>query len=150
VASNPFNSSIKINSLKKRTHKTTLQKPDINVALIANDMTIHKQIIDLLSAMNIQTIAHTKVQNLIDSLNEQPTHCLIIETELDDMHGVTLFKKLLVIYRGLPPTIMIGVRNASTVEAVEVMALGAIDYIEKPFSSRQLIVSLNHALESTI
>jgi FixJ family two-component response regulator len=166
VTSSPFNSSIKINNLKKRTHKTAIQKPDIYVALVVSDMTIHRQIVDLLSAMNIQTITHTKGQSLIDSLmdsltdglmdslNEQhplqQTHCLIIETELDDMYGVSLFKKLLVICHGLPPTIMIGVRNASTVEAVEVMALGAIDYIEKPFSSRQLIVSLNHALESRL
>jgi FixJ family two-component response regulator len=166
VTSSPFNSSIKINNLKKRTHKTAIQKPDIYVALVVSDMTIHRQIVDLLSAMNIQTITHTKGQSLIDSLmdsltdglmdslNEQhplqQTHCLIIETELDDMYGVSLFKKLLVICHGLPPTIMIGVRNASTVEAVDVMGLGAIDYIEKPFSSRQLIVSLNHALESRL
>ena len=154
MTSNLFNSSIKINNPKKRTHKTVIQTPNIHVALVTSDMTMHRQITDLLSAMNIQTIAHTKGQSLIDSMIEQDplqqAHCLIIETELDDMHGVSLFKELLMVHHGLPPTIMIGVRKASTVEAVEVMALGASDYIEKPFSSRQLIVSLNHALESRL
>ena len=76
----------------------------------------------------------------------QHSHCLIIETELDDMLGVSLFKQLLSAKQGVPPTIFITVRPGSTAEAVEAMTLGAVDYIEQPFFARQLISSLELAL----
>lgn len=147
VSSSPDTTPI-ASDVSKRSRKKVINGSDIVVALVASDLSIHQKIIQLLSTMNIQTTIFTSGQSVIKSHRLQQTHCLIIDTELDDMPGVSLFKKLMVSHHGLPPTIFIGVRRGCTIEAVEAMTLGAIDYIEKPFSSRQLIISLKNAFEA--
>jgi len=123
-----------------------IRRSDIVVALVARDSTVHQKIAGLLSALNIQISFYKNGQSLAKSHQLQRSHCLIIETELDDMLGVSLFKKLLSANQGVPPTIFITVRPGSTKEAVEAMTLGAVDYIEHPFFARQLINSLALAL----
>jgi FixJ family two-component response regulator len=111
-----------------------------------NDSAVHRKIVGLLSTLNIQLTCHRRGHSLAKSHQLQRSHCLIIETELDDMLGVALFKQLLSTNHGVPPTIFITVRPGSTAEAVEAMTLGAVDYIEHPFFARQLISSLELAL----
>lgn len=116
------------------------------VVIVASDKMTQKKVVDLLSLSNIKTNIHTNGSSLLTKKKLLKTDCLIIETRLDDMLGVVLFKKLLMVCKKLPPTIFIGARPGNISEAVEAIKLGAIDYIEKPFSSRQLIASLNLAL----
>lgn len=118
----------------------------IVVALVASDSAVHQKIVGLLSTLNIQITFYNSGQSLAKSHQLKRCHCLIIETELDDMLGVSLFKQLLSANQGVPPTIFITVRPGSTAEAVEAMTLGAVDYIEQPFFARQLINSLELAL----
>lgn len=144
----PLKQVILVSEVCKRSRQQVINGSDIVVALVASDFAIRKKIIELLSTLEIQTTTFTSGKSVIKSHQLEKTDCLIIETELDDMPGVSLFKKLLINHYGLPPTIFIGVSRGCTMEAVEAMTLGAIDYIEKPFSSRQLIVSLKIALEA--
>ncbi|HAZ94329.1 MAG TPA: hypothetical protein DCW94_01360 [Porticoccaceae bacterium] len=124
-------------------------EPNLYIDLVASDMTTHDTVMGYLSELNLETTVYNSGSSLITDNKLHKTNCLIIETELDDMLGITLFKKLLVIYNSLPPTIFIGVQRGCTAEAVEAMGLGAIDYIEKPFSLRRLMISLKLALETT-
>ena len=123
-----------------------IRRSDIVVALVASDSAVHQKIVGLLSRLNIQITCHRSGRSLAKSHQLQRSHCLTIETELDDMLGVALFKQLLSNNHGVPPTIFITVRPGSTAEAVEAMTLGAVDYIEHPFFAWQLISSLELAL----
>lgn len=135
---------------KKLTAKSLLnqksRKANTYIDIVASDKVTQKKVVDLLSLTNIKTHIHADASSLLKKKRFLKTDCLIIETRLDDMLGLVLFKKLLVMCKKLPPTIFIGARPGSISEAVEAIKLGAIDYIEKPFSSRQLIASLNLAL----
>lgn len=128
---------------------STRDDPNLYVDLVASDIATHNMVVRYLSTLNIKTNIYTTGTSLINKNKLHQTHCLIIETELDDMDGIALFKKLLVVYSSLPPTIFIGVQRGCTIKAVEAMGLGAIDYIEKPFSSRRLLISLKLALETS-
>jgi len=119
-----------------------------SVDIVASDEVTREKVIDLLSLTNINTNIHTNGSSLLKKKRRLKSDCLIIETRLDDMSGIVLFKKLLVICKNTPPTIFIGARPGSINEAIEAIKLGAIDYIEKPFSSRRLITSVNHALDT--
>ena len=131
---------------KSATSQSMKKASDIVVALVASDSAVHQKIVGLLSGLNIQVTCHRSGRSLAKSHQLQRPHCLIIETELDDMLGVALFKQLLSNNHGVPPTIFITVRPGSTAEAVEAMTLGAVDYIEHPFFAWQLISSLELAL----
>ena len=131
---------------KSATSPAIKKASDIVVALVASDSAVHRKIVGLLSTLNIQITCHSSGHSLAKSHQLQRSHCLIIETELDDMLGVALFKQLLSNNHGVPPTIFITVRPGSTAEAVEAMTLGAVDYIEHPFFTRQLVNSLALAL----
>ena len=133
---------------KSASHKSVKKRADIVVALVASDSSVHQKIVGLLSTLNIQITFYSSGQSLAKTHQLQRSHCLIIETELDDMLGVSLFKQLLSAKQGVPPTIFITLRPGSTAEAVEAMTLGAVDYIEQPFFTRQLINSLELALAS--
>ncbi len=126
------------------------QKPEdtrTSVDIVASDELIRGKVIDLLSLTNINTTIHTSGSSLLKKRRRLKSDCLIIETHLDDMPGIVLFKKLLLICKKIPPTIFIGATSGSIGEAVESIKLGAIDYIEKPFSSRRLIDAINLALD---
>ena len=131
---------------KSATSQSMKKATNVVVALVARNSAVHRKIVGLLSTSNIQLTCHRSGHSLAKSHQLQRSHCLIIETELDDMLGVALFKQLLSPNNGVPPTIFITVRPGSTAEAVEAMTLGAIDYIEHPFFARQLISSLELAL----
>jgi len=132
------------------TRKPSLTEKKINkqtsVDIVASDEVIQKKVVDLLSLINIKTNIHVNGSSLLKKKRRLKSDCLIIETRLDDMRGIMLFKKLLVMCKNTPPTIFIGARPGSINEAIETIKLGAIDYIEKPFSSRRLITSVNLAL----
>lgn len=133
------------------TSKSSPRQPSretqTSVDIVASDEVVRKKVIDLLSLTNIKTTIHTDGSSLLEKKRRLKSDCLIIETRLDDMPGIVLFKKLLVICKKIPPTIFIGATSGSISEAVESIKLGAIDYIEKPFSSRRLIDALNLALD---
>lgn len=140
-----------------KTEEKLITKPSLNqqrikdhvyVDIVASDEVTQKKVVDLLSLINIKTNIHINGSSLLKKKRLSKTDCLIIETRLDDMLGIVLFKKLLNICKKLPPTIFIGTRPGNISEAVETIKLGAIDYIEKPFSAGQLISSINLALQS--
>ena len=128
------------------TRQLITKSSDIVVSLVASDCRVIEKIVGLLSRLDIQIIFYSSGQSLAKSHQLHQSHCLIIETRLDDMLGVSLFKQLLSANQGVPPTIFITVRPGSSKEAVEAMTLGAVDYIEQPFFARQLIRSIELAL----
>jgi CheY-like chemotaxis protein len=136
----------KASSPNDASNESAKSSSEIVVAIVASDGAVHQKIVGLLSTLNIQFSFYSSGHSLEKSHQLQRTHCLIIETELDDMLGVSLFKHLLAAKHGVPPTIFITVRPGSTAEAVEAMSLGAVDYIEQPFFAHQLISSLERAL----
>lgn len=82
------------------------------------------------------------------ALKEKLPDVLILDVRMGEISGIDLFRKIL--SEGFnPPTIFMSA-HATTSEAVDAVQLGAFDFLEKPFSSEKLIVTLNRCLEFTI
>jgi two-component system, chemotaxis family, CheB/CheR fusion protein len=71
--------------------------------------------------------------------------CLLIDAYLPGMSGLELLQRLHGAGNTLPAIMITG--NSDVPIAVEAMKAGAADFLEKPISSRELVASVNRALE---
>lgn len=71
--------------------------------------------------------------------------CLLIDAYLPCMSGLELLQRLNELEQSLPSIMITG--NSDVPMAVQAMKAGVSDFIEKPVSSDDLIVSIKHALE---
>jgi two-component system CheB/CheR fusion protein len=73
--------------------------------------------------------------------------CLLVDARLPGLGGLALLQRLKAEHHGLPSIMITGHGEVST--AVEAMKAGAIDFIEKPVRSDELLASIDRALELT-
>jgi two-component system CheB/CheR fusion protein len=73
------------------------------------------------------------------------TGCLLVDAYLPGMNGMELLQKLRELGAQLPAIMITG--NSDVNMAVQAMKAGAVDFIEKPVRSEELITSIDRALE---
>lgn len=77
--------------------------------------------------------------------NSTPVDIVLLDLKLPGMSGIEVLKRV----RSLEPApdvvVITAVREVKT--AVEAMKLGAFDYVEKPFDSEELMMTISKALE---
>ncbi|HIJ57515.1 MAG TPA: sigma-54-dependent Fis family transcriptional regulator [Deltaproteobacteria bacterium] len=89
-------------------------------------------------------VCHTGKAGL-ERINRDPPDIILLDLKLPDMEGMEILEKVREEY---PSSFTIVMTGYSTIEsAVEAMKLGAIDYLPKPFSNDQLLLTVERALE---
>ncbi|MDO8287769.1 MAG: CheR family methyltransferase [Parvibaculum sp.] len=81
----------------------------------------------------------------LDSYRPGGEGCLLIDAYLPGMSGLELLQQLNELEQSLPSIMITG--NSDVPMAVQAMKAGVSDFIEKPVSFDDLIVSIKHALE---
>ena len=84
-------------------------------------------------------------QAAIDYLHNSLPDAIALDINLPDMSGMEVLK--LIHAQQFPVVCLVITGHGSVDLAVEAMGFGAYDFIEKPFSSKRLITTLNNALE---
>src|SRR5690349_20586871 len=82
----------------------------------------------------------------LESLEETQPDLVMCDFRLEDMEGNTLLAKIKERYLHLPVIIMTGYSDIKI--AVEVMKMGAFDYITKPLFPDEILVTIKKALEA--
>ncbi|WP_085442563.1 sigma-54-dependent transcriptional regulator [Magnetofaba australis] len=78
-------------------------------------------------------------------IERDPPTLMLLDLKLPDMNGMLLLER---IQRDeLPISVVIITAHGSVDVAIEAMRLGAFDFLEKPFSSKRLLVTLHNALK---
>lgn len=72
-----------------------------------------------------------------------PTGCLIVDIRMPEMDGLTLQQQLMERNLGFPLIVITG--HGDVPLAVRAMKAGAVDFIEKPFASEAILISLEAA-----
>lgn len=72
--------------------------------------------------------------------------CLLVDLLLPGITGLELCKEI--VSRQMPCTFVVITGHGDVNTAVEAMRLGAIDFLEKPFSRQRLVTGIKLALES--
>jgi two-component system response regulator HydG len=84
----------------------------------------------------------------LESLEETQPDLVMCDFRLEDMEGNTLLGKIKERYLHVPVIIMTGYSDIKI--AVEVMKMGAFDYITKPLFPDEILVTIKKALETPV
>lgn len=118
-----------------------------NILVIDDDTDICMLLNRYLSKNEFQvTTAHTGKAALECIVNQVPD-IVLCDFRLEDMNGSELLEKIKQINSKIPVIIMTGYSDVRT--AVNIMKLGAFDYVTKPLLPEEILHTLNRALSET-
>jgi len=92
-----------------------------------------------------EVIEANKGKKALELLAEDTPDLILCDFKLDDMDGTSVLKAIKEVNPSIPVIIITGYSNIKT--AVEVMRLGAIDYVTKPLIPDEIIMTIRRALE---
>lgn len=97
-----------------------------------------------LSKHNYEVIEASSGRKALEALKSHDINLILCDFKLDDMDGATVLKAIKEIDQDVPVIIITGYSNIKT--AVEVMRLGAIDYVTKPLIPEEILMTIRKAL----
>jgi two-component system response regulator HydG len=89
-----------------------------------------------------------KGKKALELINESMPDLILCDFMLEDMDGTTVLKAIKEINPSIPVIIITGFSNIKT--AVEVMRLGAVDYIIKPLIPDEILMTIRKALDRPV
>ncbi len=95
------------------------------------------------NGFNVDTAANG--EEAIELVEQNKYDCIISDIEMPKISGLELLKQLRELKKVTPVIMLTGVRNVAI--AVEVMKLGAQDYLVKPIDRDSLLLSVNKSIE---
>ena len=117
----------------------------MNILVIDDEPVIRDSCFQILSRKGCKVKLSENGLNGLHHLNEQKFDVVILDLKMPDMSGVDILRT---IRTNNPETVVIIITGHPTVEiAVEVMKMGAYDFIPKPFTPNLLRTVITRALE---
>jgi FixJ family two-component response regulator len=110
------------------------------IAIVEDDAAMLKSIERLLGAHDYATSPFTNAEDFLNSPIRHRTAALILDIQLPGMSGLELARHLLDAGSTIPIVFITGDEKEATRR--EALALGCIDYLQKPFELKQLIRAL--------
>ncbi|MDP2228631.1 MAG: sigma-54 dependent transcriptional regulator [Moraxellaceae bacterium] len=111
------------------------------ICLIEDDLIMGESLVERFELEGYRVRWHTRGQDALAALGRDPYALIVSDIRLPDMSGDALFRRALAGHAYLPPWIFITGFGAID-RAVELLKLGAADYITKPFDLDQLMDKL--------
>lgn len=115
------------------------------IFIVDHDQTIREIARDVLERDGYVVHSFASANTVLQEGRKSRAACLIIDPQLLGMSAVELIHRANAVDPGLP--IIIAASDATVTMAVQALQAGAIDFIEKPFRARQLLDSVEAALE---
>lgn len=101
-----------------------------------------------LGSTGLEVRTYICAKTFLDSFDPQQPGCLITDLRMPDTSGLDLQKRLKELQVRMPIIFISGHANAST--AVAALKCGAVDFLEKPFSEKDLLASVHQALDKDL
>lgn len=116
------------------------------ILIIDDDRDICLLLKRFLTRHNYEVLESYSGKKALELLEETEPSLVMCDFRLEDMEGNTLLGKIKEKYLHLPVIIMTGYSDIKI--AVEVMKMGAFDYITKPLFPDEILVTIRKALEA--
>jgi two-component system response regulator FixJ len=114
------------------------------VYVIDDDEAVRDSVFSLLSSRGFRTEAFASATDFLASFDIRRAGCVITDIRMPGMSGLELQTKLLESGHDVPVIVMTG--NADVPGAVRALKSGALDYVEKPIDSENLIAAVRSGL----
>ena len=95
--------------------------------------------------IEIETTSYSTAEAFLSAYNPERPGCLILDLHLPTMSGLELLDEITKRQWQLPIIIMSG--KAAVSHAVAAFKAGSIDFLEKPFGTKEIEAAMRHALD---
>jgi two-component system, LuxR family, response regulator FixJ len=118
------------------------------VFIVDDDESVGRGLVMLCKSEGLQAESFTGAFQFLSEYDPGQPGCLILDIRMHDMDGIALQRKLQEKNLNIPVIAISG--HANIPIAVEAMKLGAVDFVEKPFSSGELLKLIRIAIRQDI
>ena len=130
---------------KKKRDKSPTIAATSTIFLVDDDQDLLADMKGLLIEHGMVVETYTSAAEFLDNVKADRQGCLVIDAVMPGMGGLALLQQLKAENRNLPAIMVTGYGDVAM--AVEVMRVGADDFLEKPANADQLLASIHRALD---
>jgi FixJ family two-component response regulator len=114
------------------------------VFVVDDDSAVRGAISRLLKSVGLKAETYGSAQGFLDGYDSDCPGCLVLDVRMPGMSGLDLQETLIAKRISIPVIIITG--HADVPMAVRALKLGALSFIEKPFSDQLLLDSIQQAI----
>ena len=114
------------------------------ICILEDNPDMRRTMLSVLGHENWQVTTYSSAEAFLEADTSGTDRCLIVDTNLPGMSGITLIEMLRKAGDDLPAVLITGTGDIAM--AVQAMRSGASDFIERPVSRRELIDSIERAV----
>lgn len=120
-------------------------EPGCWIEVIDDDRGVRDSVQNLFNDTGWSVASYTSAEDYLSRYSSERRSCLLIDAYLPGMSGLELLRMLKERDHAYPVIVITG--HSEVAMAVEAMKLGAVDFIEKPFSAEEIYRSVKKAFE---
>ncbi len=124
--------------------KYAMTEPAV-IHIVDDDRAVCDSLSLLLKIEGYNIRSHESAKKFLDAIQHDPCDCVVTDVRMPGMNGVDLLKELRNHRASLPVILLTA--HADVPLAVQVMKMGAVDILEKPFNDDALLASIEQALK---
>jgi len=122
-----------------------LPEPDAIVLVVDDDVSVREALGGLIRSAGLRVEAFASAQEFLAHPRTDAPGCLVLDMRLPDLSGLDLQKRLAEIDLEIPIVFITGHGDVPT--AVQAMKAGALEFLAKPFSDRDLLDAIQRAIK---
>jgi two-component system, NtrC family, nitrogen regulation response regulator NtrX len=115
------------------------------VLVLDDEKNIRQSIAIALEPEGLQVVGAQDAASALRTLHERIVDLLIIDIQLEEVDGITFFRKVRAEGFSIPAIFISG--HASLTEAAQAVKIGGFDFLEKPFNAEKIAVTARRCLE---
>ena len=113
------------------------------VFVVDDDYRVREALSSLIASVGVQVLAFGSAREFLESEKPDSPACLVLDLELPDTNGLELQQELA---GGDGPPIVFITGHGDIPSSVRAMKAGAIEFLPKPFSERDLLRAIDAAI----
>lgn len=117
------------------------------VIIVDDELPVRAALRDTLVAQGLSVLDFATAEAFLLAYSPTGDECLLLDAYLPGISGIELIRKLRGLGHGLPTIMITGSSDVGM--AVDVMKAGAMDFIEKPVGSDELVAAVRRALDTS-
>jgi two-component system response regulator FixJ len=119
------------------SHKATM------IYVVDDDRDVRRSLSFLLGASDMPSHPFGSGEDFLDALDDLAPGCILLDLRMPQMDGFQVMSELA--RRGIDWPVVVMTGHGDIPVAVRAMKLGAVDFIEKPFSEDEMVAAFSHA-----
>ena len=114
------------------------------VHIVDDDPSVRNSLQWLLASAGVESRIYESPEGFLALTGGRPTGCVLLDMRMPGIDGVAVLRSLR--RRGMTASVIVMTGHGDGVDASEMLRLGAVDFIEKPFAAERLLTAIDQVL----